>query len=216
MDKMKEDGSWSSVGDESLADTTKEDLVRRLDDLQKDKEAAVKLLQATLRTETFLDNMEGRSNRDIMDTIVTLVAGSHSPNIPELVEKAAKFAKEVMDRKSGFAVPVLAACDKIPDHISNNPYIADLEDLAMTKIRSNPQLLLDPEPLVGAEASAFGGLTRARIESIMADNKMEADEYTMFRILLKGGAPGIRWNRCIQARREVREARINRCNLAVF
>jgi len=83
MDKMKEDGSWSSVGDESLADTTKEDLVRRLDDLQKDKEAAVKLLQATLRTETFLDNMEGRSNRDIMDTIVTLVAGSHSPNIPE-------------------------------------------------------------------------------------------------------------------------------------
>lgn len=142
----------------------------QLEAIKEEKEAAVNLLRATLRTETLLDKIDKCKEKDIFETIETIVARSRCLHVPELTEKAIKFAMTVLDRKPALAVSILAACNG-----AGALKGTDIEEAALAKIRTNPEMLLESEVM-----SHFNA---ARLKKIMKDPAMQATEYTMFRIL---------------------------------
>lgn len=150
-----------------------EDLKGGMKALEQDKELAVKLLQASLRTETLLGKLHKDSiEQDIVDTVQTLADGSTTFNVSELMEKAIKFGKTALERRPNVAAGFLIICDG-----NSNLKNSELEEMALMTIQSHPKILLNGD--------ACSKLSAVGIEKILKDPKMEADEHTMFQILTK-------------------------------
>eukprot|EP00977_Amphora_coffeiformis_P014786 scaffold4223_cov189-Amphora_coffeaeformis.AAC.46 len=167
---MQKSPSLTSTQDLQLELAKKDELLAsfqsQLEDLQKSKESAVKLLQASLRTETLLYKLNTRF----------LVLGSETLGVSELKEKAVAFSNTVMKRKSALAVPVLAACDAhtiLEERSGNSP---DLETIALEKIRVDTQVLIHTEYGNDSNKVSPCALPGAeRMKDTLIDKKMQAD-----------------------------------------
>eukprot|EP00529_Nitzschia_sp_RCC80_P027942 CAMPEP_0113514048 /NCGR_PEP_ID=MMETSP0014_2-20120614/40196_1 /TAXON_ID=2857 /ORGANISM="Nitzschia sp." /LENGTH=246 /DNA_ID=CAMNT_0000410509 /DNA_START=1947 /DNA_END=2684 /DNA_ORIENTATION=- /assembly_acc=CAM_ASM_000159 len=155
-----------------MTDNCNDDTMSRLKAIEEEKALAYKLLQATLRTDTLVDELDSCTGQEIRETIEILVNRSVAMGIPELKKKAVQFAKLVVVKCPSHAVSVLLAIDRSIDFDDN-----DLTDLIMQKIRGKPDMMISNEEVKL--------LSEDQVATILNDKEMEATESTLFRILLQ-------------------------------
>jgi hypothetical protein len=116
-----------------------------------------------------LNHQEQSYNDNFCWAIASLIDAATYFELPKLGQKAKAVAYAALMKVPSLSVVWLAASDTFA------ALTADMEELALTQVRSNPDMLLEGESI-----SLLGV---SRMESILKDKKMDADEFTLFRIL---------------------------------
>jgi hypothetical protein len=100
--------------------------------------------------------------------MLSLMDGATYFALPELCRKAGAVAITQMDKKPSLCVTYLTACE----HLA----ATEVEEFALKKIRANPKILLE-------EGVSLASLSSSRIETVLKDKDVIADEFTLFQIL---------------------------------
>jgi hypothetical protein len=119
----------------------------------------------------------GINDIPIMETFNTIMKASTTFGIPQLIEIVDRFVASTIERDSTQAVDFLINHDLHEETLSSLPRPVSSINLALECIRSNPKIL------VGSNVMHL--LNPARIESILMDQEMQTDEFTLFCILSK-------------------------------
>jgi hypothetical protein len=114
------------------------------------------------------------SDESFVRTMLSLIGAAAYFGLPELCKKATYFASSSIKNNT---VVWFAACGSL-----GALALADsaLEESALEHIRANPKKLLEGE--------AIALLIESQVEKVLKDEKLEADEYTLFRILQAWGS----------------------------
>ena len=119
----------------------------------------------------------GIDDKPIMETFNTIMKASIAFGIPQLVEIADTFVASAIEKDSTQAVAFFINHDLHQETFSSLPRPVSSINLALECIRSDPKIL------VGSNVVHL--LNPARIESILMDQEMKTDEFTLFCILSK-------------------------------
>ena len=119
----------------------------------------------------------GIDDKPIMETFNTIMKASIAFGIPQLVEIADTFVASAIEKDSTQAVAFFINHDLHQETFSSLPRPVSSINLALECIRSDPKIL------VGSDVVHL--LNPARIESILMDQEMKTDEFTLFCILSK-------------------------------
>lgn len=119
----------------------------------------------------------GIDDKPIMETFNTIMKASTTFGISQLVEIADTFVASAIEKDSTQAVDFFINHDLHPETFSSLPRPVSSINLALKCIRSDPKIL------VGSNVVHL--LNPARIESILMDQEMQTDEFTLFCILSK-------------------------------
>ncbi|MGK3735006.1 MAG: hypothetical protein ACI90V_001845, partial [Bacillariaceae sp.] len=119
----------------------------------------------------------GINDKPIMETFSRIIKASTTFGIPQLIEIADRFVASTIEKDSTQAVDFLINHDLHEETLSSLPRPVSSINLALECIRSNPKIL------VGSNVMHL--LNPARIESILMDQEMQTDEFTLFCILSK-------------------------------
>ena len=119
----------------------------------------------------------GIDDKPIMETFNTIMKASIAFGIPQLVEIADTFVASAIKKDPTQAVAFLINHDLHQETFSSLPRPVSSINLALECIRSDPKIL------VGSNVVHL--LNPARIESILMDQEMKTDEFTLFCILSK-------------------------------
>ena len=119
----------------------------------------------------------GIDDKPIMETFNTIMKASIAFGIPQLVEIADTFVASAIEKDSTQAVAFFINHDLHQETFSSLPRPVSSINLALECIRSDPKILVG--------SSVVHLLNPARIESILMDQEMKTDEFTLFCILSK-------------------------------
>ena len=165
-----EDSSWSTVGSGNEIDTKSgvgskqmEEVAALKDELKAMRTENDKLIQAIIRTDTLLDELDSCAGSDVRETIEILFNCSITMNIPELKKKAAQFAKHVLEKSPLHAISVFLAIENNDDFVEK-----ELANVSLEKIRTNPSMLISNEEMTL--------VSEDQITSFLSDKDMDATE----------------------------------------
>jgi hypothetical protein len=102
--------------------------------------------------------------------VVALIDAATYFELSELLRQALDAARSAMEKNSSLCITFLSVCE------TNCALADELEVFALEKIRSDPKMLLNNE-------SMLASLSSTRIEEIVKDDNLLANEYTVFLIL---------------------------------
>lgn len=120
-----------------------------------------------------LEEDEGSLNADFVETVISLTEAANYFGLRNLHKMAENCLNSEMKKQPGLAFVALVACEK-------RPAIADgVEKRARRIIRSSLSEVLD------GNGDFLVVATPSLLESILKDDKMETDDYTLFLLLKK-------------------------------
>jgi hypothetical protein len=115
---------------------------------------------------------EQTSADDSAQKVLSLMDGATYFALPELCRRAQAVAIAQTEKKASLCVAYFAACETYGALVADSK----VEESVLEKIRSNPKILLE-------EGVSLASLSSSRIEKILKDTKVLADEFTLFQIL---------------------------------